>query len=76
MSRLEKNFERRYKMQKKRFMLKVIFIISMTILTSICLIIVYDNANTMLCNNTFKEDRKLYLENIETYIKNKISNFR
>lgn len=76
MSRSEKNFERRYKRQKKRFMLKVMFIISMTIFTSICLIVVYDNANKMLGNNTFKEDSKMYLGNIETYIKSKISNFR
>lgn len=76
MSRLEKSIERRYKRQRKKFILKLLFIATMTALTSVCLIIVYDNANIMLGNSTFIEDSTNLLKTLGIYIKNQMSSFK
>ncbi len=76
MSRLEKSIERRYKRQRKKFILKLLFIATMTALTSVCLIIVYDNANIMLGNSTFIDASTEILESLGIYIKNQISSFK
>ena len=74
MSRLERNKERREKLKKRRFIYKVIFILSMSFLTSICLLIVDFNANAMLGNESFIENSLDSFKNVQPYI-NKLLNY-
>ena len=74
MSRLERNKERREKLKKRRFIYKVLFMISMSIFASICLLIVDFNANSMLGNESIIENKLVSLKNIQSYI-NELSNY-
>lgn len=74
MSRLERNKERREKLKKRRFIYKVVFMISMSIFTSICLLIIDFNANSMLGNESIIESSMTSLKNVQSYI-NELSSY-
>lgn len=74
MSRLERNKERRERLKKRRFIYKVLFMISMSIFTSICLLIVDFNANSMLGNESIIESSIISLKNVQSYI-NELYNY-
>ena len=74
MSRLERNKERRERLKKRRFIYKVLFMISMSIFASICLLIVDFNANYMLGNESIIESSMISLKNVQSYI-NELYNY-
>ncbi len=74
MSRLERNKERRERLKKRRFIYKVLFMISMSIFASICLLIVDFNANSMLGNESIIESSMISFKNVQSYI-NELYNY-
>ena len=74
MSRVEKNIERSNKKRKRRFIYKVIFLLTMSITCSICIIVVDTNANIMLGNETYVEKTIKSLKEFQKSIKFNIKN--
>ena len=74
MSRVEKNIERSNKKRKRRFIYKIIFLITMSITCSICIIVVDTNANIMLGNETYVEKTIKSLKEFQKSIKFNIKN--
>lgn len=48
MSRLEKNIESKSKLRKYKYIMRILFLITMIICTSVCVFIVDSNAKSML----------------------------
>ena len=74
MSRVEKNIERSNKKRKRRFIYKIIFLLTMSITCSICIIVVDTNANIMLGNETYVEKTIKSLKEFQKSIKFNIKN--
>lgn len=69
MSRVEKNIERKHKKRKRKFIYRIIFMLIMSIACSICLIIIDNNANIMLGNETYIEKTIKSLRQLQPNIK-------
>lgn len=76
MSRLEKNKERKNKREKLRRMSNILFMIGMVTITSVCLIIVDKNVNTMLGNESRIENREQSLKELQSYVENKLTGLK
>lgn len=76
MSRIERNIEKVYKKRRIRFAMRILFIMVMMICTSFCLIIIDNNANVMLGNETNVYNIIKYLETITSNIKIIVNNFK
>ena len=74
MSRVEKNIERSNKKRKRRFIYKIIFLLTMSITCIICIIVVDTNANIMLGNETYVEKTIKSLKEFQKSIKFNIKN--
>ena len=76
MSRVEKNIERSNKKRKRRFIYKIIFLLTMSITCSICIIVVDTNANIMLGNETYLEKTIKSLKEFQKSIKFNIKKYK